>query len=69
MADIKNLKMSSSADIRVNGDGIENGHDHILRPRAVKPGNPAVLRARSEDSYSGHHSQEGSEHGSHAPTR
>lgn len=35
--------MSSSADI-----GTGNGHvshEHILRPRAVKPGHPAVLRA------------------------
>lgn len=35
--------MSSSADTgTVNGHG---SHEHILRPRAVKPGHPAVLRA------------------------
>lgn len=27
----------------------ESGQDHILRPRAIKPGNPQVLRAQSED--------------------
>ena len=27
----------------------QNEHDHILRPRAIKPGNPMVLRAQSED--------------------
>ena len=28
----------------------QNGtHDHILRPRAVKPGNPMVLRAQSQE--------------------
>ncbi|MCJ1238448.1 hypothetical protein MMC14_006437 [Varicellaria rhodocarpa] len=26
----------------------QNGHSHILRPRAVKPGNPSVLRAQNE---------------------
>jgi len=28
---------------------IRGHHDHILRPRAVKPGNPAVMRAMSEE--------------------
>lgn len=27
--------------------------DHILRPRPVKPGNPRVLRAQSEDREGG----------------
>jgi sterol O-acyltransferase len=40
--------MSTSADVTVNGNGSAD-HDHILRPRAVKPGNPAVLRAQSEE--------------------
>jgi sterol O-acyltransferase len=40
--------MSSSTDIHANGNGISN-HDHILRPRAVKSGNPAVLRTLSEE--------------------
>lgn len=40
--------MSTSAEIHINGNG-RLDHDHILRPRAVKPGNPAVLRAMSED--------------------
>ena len=40
----------SSTDIHINGNGNAN-HDHILRPRAVKPPNPAVLRAMSEDGY------------------
>ena len=26
-----------------------NGGDHILRPRPLKPGNPVVLRAMSEE--------------------
>ncbi|KAH6720315.1 sterol o-acyltransferas-like protein [Leptodontidium sp. MPI-SDFR-AT-0119] len=38
--------MSTSADIMTNGNG---HHDHILRPRAMKPGNPAVLRTLSEE--------------------
>jgi sterol O-acyltransferase len=42
--------MSSSSDIRINGNG-HTDHDHILRPRAVKPTNPAVFRAMSEDGY------------------
>jgi sterol O-acyltransferase len=42
--------MSSSADIRMNGNG-NAGHDHILRPRAVKAANPSVLRTMSEDGY------------------
>ena len=42
--------MSSSADIYMNGNGNGNANDdHILRPRAVKPGNPAVLRTLSEE--------------------
>jgi hypothetical protein len=40
--------MSTSADITANGNGSAN-HDHILRPRALKPGNPAVLRAQVEE--------------------
>jgi sterol O-acyltransferase len=40
--------MSSSADIHVNGNGNAH-HEHILRPRAVKPANPAVLRTMSEE--------------------
>ncbi|KAG0646721.1 Sterol-ester synthase 2 [Hyphodiscus hymeniophilus] len=40
--------MSSSTDIHMNGNGDAN-HDHILRPRAVKPSNPAVLRAIDND--------------------
>ena len=40
--------MSTSAEVTVNGNGPAN-HDHILRPRAVKPGNPAVLRTRSDE--------------------
>ncbi|PQE03055.1 MBOAT family protein [Rutstroemia sp. NJR-2017a BVV2] len=37
--------MSTSADIYTNGDS----HEHILRPRAVKPPNPAVIRTISEE--------------------
>ncbi|KAN0114412.1 sterol o-acyltransferase-like protein [Hyaloscypha variabilis] len=40
--------MSSSADIHTNGNGNAQ-HEHILRPRAVKPTNPAVLRTMSEE--------------------
>jgi sterol O-acyltransferase len=40
--------MSSSADIQMNGNGHTN-HDHILRPRAVKPANQAVLRTLNEE--------------------
>ncbi|RDL41116.1 O-acyltransferase [Venustampulla echinocandica] len=40
--------MSTSAEILVNGNG-KAGHGHILRPRAVKPPNPAVLRTQSEE--------------------
>ena len=40
--------MSTSADVHVNGNG-KPDHDHILRPRAVKLGNPAVVRAMSEE--------------------
>lgn len=42
--------MSSSAEIRVNGNGHAD-HDHILRPRAVKPTNQAVLRTLGEEGY------------------
>jgi len=40
--------MSSSADIQMNGNG-HTSHDHILRPRAVKPANQAVLRTLNEE--------------------
>jgi hypothetical protein len=40
--------MSTSAEIRINGNGNAH-HEHILRPRAIKPGNPAVLRTMSEE--------------------
>jgi hypothetical protein len=40
--------MSTSAEIRINGNG-NTHHEHILRPRAIKPGNPAVLRTMSEE--------------------
>jgi hypothetical protein len=40
--------MSTSADITTNGNGRAD-HEHILRPRAVKPGNPGVLRAQTEE--------------------
>lgn len=36
--------MASSSYPTQNG-----GHDHIIRPRPVKPGNPMVLRAQSEE--------------------
>lgn len=39
---------TTSAEPQLNGHNNEN-HDHILRPRAVKPGNPAVLRTLGED--------------------
>lgn len=42
--------MSSSTDIHTNGNGNAN-YDHILRPRAVKPANPDVLRALNDDGY------------------
>lgn len=38
--------MATSADPYMNGN-----HDHILRPRAVKPMNPEILRAQVEDGY------------------
>jgi sterol O-acyltransferase len=42
--------MSTSAQVQVQLNGNGNiGHDHILRPRAVKPGNPGVLRTLSEE--------------------
>jgi sterol O-acyltransferase len=41
--------MSSSADIHTNGNGHAVNNEHILRPRAVKPANPAVLRTMSEE--------------------
>ncbi|PQE18177.1 MBOAT family protein [Rutstroemia sp. NJR-2017a BBW] len=37
--------MSTSADIYTNGDS----HEHILRPRAVKPPNASVIRTISEE--------------------
>jgi sterol O-acyltransferase len=40
--------MSSSVDIHANGNG-NVYHEHILRPRAVKPNNPAVLRTMTEE--------------------
>ncbi|KAH8777148.1 sterol o-acyltransferase-like protein [Hyaloscypha sp. PMI_1271] len=40
--------MSSSADIHTNGNGNAR-HEHILRPRAIKPNNPAVLRTMGEE--------------------
>ncbi|KUJ21474.1 uncharacterized protein LY89DRAFT_610053 [Mollisia scopiformis] len=40
--------MSTSMQIQPNGNG-HASHDHILRPRAVKPGNPGVLRTLSEE--------------------
>jgi sterol O-acyltransferase len=40
--------MSTSAETTVNGHSPAN-HDHILRPRAVKPGNPALLRTQQSD--------------------
>jgi len=42
--------MSTATDAHTNGNG-HVGHDHILRPRAIKPQNPVVLRALSEDRY------------------
>jgi hypothetical protein len=38
--------MTTLAEIRMNGD-----HDHVLRPRAVKPMNPEVLRTMSQEDY------------------
>ncbi|KAL3419563.1 MBOAT family protein [Phlyctema vagabunda] len=38
--------MSTSADLLVNGNG---HHDHILRPRPMKPLNPSVQRTLSEE--------------------
>lgn len=35
-------------------NGMDGNHDNILRPRAVKPMNPEVLRALSEDGYFKH---------------
>lgn len=40
--------MSTATGALLNGTD-NNHHEHILRPRAVKPGNPGVLRALSED--------------------
>lgn len=37
--------MTTSAELRVNGG------DNILRPRAVKPMNPEVLRTLSEEGF------------------
>jgi sterol O-acyltransferase len=41
--------MSTSAEPQLNGYNKKNHPDNILRPRAVKPGNPAVLRTQGED--------------------
>jgi sterol O-acyltransferase len=44
--------MSTSSDTYMNGNGNGNGnaaYDHILRPRAIKPGNPAILRTKSQE--------------------
>jgi sterol O-acyltransferase len=38
----------SSANININGNG-EVTHDHVLRPRAVKPSHPAILRTITDD--------------------
>jgi sterol O-acyltransferase len=38
----------SSTGIHINGNG-HSSHEHIIRPRAVKPANPAVLRTMSEE--------------------
>lgn len=40
--------MSTSSEPFLSSNGKEN-HDHILRPRAVKPGNPVIIRALGED--------------------
>ncbi|KAJ5054611.1 uncharacterized protein L3040_000878 [Drepanopeziza brunnea f. sp. 'multigermtubi'] len=40
--------MSTSADIQINGTG-QADQERILRPRAIKPSNPAVLRAMSHE--------------------
>jgi hypothetical protein len=40
--------MSTSAEIRINGNGNAH-HEHLLRPRAIKPGNLNVLRTMSEE--------------------
>jgi len=42
--------MSTATDAQANGNG-RLDHDHILRPRAVKPSNPGVLRALSDDRH------------------
>ncbi|TVY73248.1 putative sterol O-acyltransferase [Lachnellula suecica] len=40
--------MSTSTDAHLNAVG-KSGDDHILRPRAIKPGNKDVLRALGDD--------------------
>ncbi|KAH8595767.1 MBOAT, membrane-bound O-acyltransferase family-domain-containing protein [Bisporella sp. PMI_857] len=42
--------MSSSTSAHTNGNGHAD-HDYILRPRAIKPSNPDVLRAMNENGY------------------
>jgi sterol O-acyltransferase len=39
------MNMTTSAELTMNGD------DNILRPRAVKPMNPEVLRTLSEEGF------------------
>lgn len=60
--------MSSSAEIRMNGNG-HTDHDHILRPRALKPPNGAVLRAMREDGYTTPGKEAAENGGSTAQTR
>ncbi|CZT49305.1 related to acyl-CoA sterol acyltransferase [Rhynchosporium secalis] len=50
--------MSNSADVIPNGNG---HHDHILRPRAMKPGNPAVLRTQSAEGITIPRTKDGSQ--------
>ncbi|KAG9248261.1 sterol o-acyltransferas-like protein [Calycina marina] len=57
--------MSTSIDAQANN---QLGHDHILRPRAVEPANPAVLRASNEDGYLSVSLKDPAEHGSSAQT-
>ena len=49
-----------------SNSGNDHDHDHILRPRPLKPGNPMVLRAMSEDRESGLKPNGGTE--SHMPS-
>ena len=46
----------SSIDIHTNGNG--DAYDRILRPRAIKPSNPAVLRAMVNDKFAPNGNQE-----------